>query len=85
MDKFWEWMKENHRCKDYRSGENICKIYRQSGDKNICGCHIVPNKHMLIGYMIEYLMKHDEMFDTICLSNDINLLYKGLESRIEGI
>ena len=78
MNKFWKWMKIKEYSK-YREDEN--KYY-------INWDYDEFTKQMLIGYMIEYLIEHNELIIEISKEyfiygyRNIDTVYKQLENLI---
>jgi hypothetical protein len=80
-DKFWQWMEK----KGYGDAGNVSKgFYYLTKD----GLFWKPTKQMLIGYMIEYLIQKDFLYEVgknICGSTDIDEIYEDLEHNINEL
>lgn len=72
MDRFWEWMIEKGYDESCEGEDDYTYyVYRD-----------MP-KQMFIGWMIEYLFKHNEII--VLPHGDIEEVYEYLEKQIEAI
>lgn len=80
MDKFWKWMAEEEYGWENSNGNHVIWMKNQDGQNQNAG---FPTKQMLIGYMIEYLIKKGISLESAQV--DIELYYNYLKQQIETI